>query len=115
MVAIAHNIVVKQGSTFELPVRCQVENPDTLQLEVRDLAGWTGAMQVRASAEDDVVLAEADVSIETTTGTVTATIPDTDTDTMTWRSGVYDLIITDGTETDCLAEGDARLRRSITR
>jgi hypothetical protein len=115
VVAIAHNIVVKQGSTFTLLIGCQVEDPDTQQLEIRDLTGWTGAMQVRATADDATILAEADVTIETATGVVTATIPDADTAAMTWRAGVYDLIITDGTETDCLAEGDARLRRSITR
>lgn len=115
MAAIQQDITLSNGRTFTLAVVCVEEDPTTHELNVRDLTGWTGAMQIRATADATVVLAEADVTIAVVSGTVTATIPDTDTDTMTWRSGVYDLIITDGTETDTLAEGAARFKRSVTR
>lgn len=114
MAAVRYNITLSSGRTFTLRVACKVENDDET-IDVRDLTGWTGAMQIRATADDATVLAEADVTIETATGIVTATIPDLETAAMTWRAGVYDLIITDGVETDMIAEGDARLRRTVTR
>jgi hypothetical protein len=115
LTAISHDIELRTGSTFTLPISCAEQDPDTLQLAVRDLTGWTGAMQIRPSATSDTILAEAAVTIDVASGTVTATIDDVDTADMTWRSGVYDLIITDGTETDPLAAGVARLVRGVTR
>jgi len=113
---IQQDITLSIGRTFTLSVVCAAEDPDTHEVELRDLTGWTGAMQIRASAEAEVVLAEADVTIDVATATVTATIPDEDTATMTWRSGVYDLIITNGIDVDPpLVEGAARLRRGVTR
>lgn len=114
MAAVRWNITLSNGRTFTLRVACKVENDDET-IDVRDLTGWTGAMQIRETADADAVLATADVEIDTVTGIVTATITDADTEVMTWRSGVYDLIITDGTETDTLAEGSALFRRSVTR
>lgn len=115
MVAVEHNIVIEQGATFTLPVVCYEEDPDTGQLAVRDLTGWTGAMQVRLTAESDTTLGEADVDIDVDTGIVTATIDDDVTAGYTWRAGVYNLIITDGVSTDWLAVGTAKCRRGITR
>jgi len=114
MVAIQQDIVIDRRGTFELPVICYDRDPDTLQLVIRDLAGWTGAMQIRATADDTTVLGEATVDIDVATGVVTATIDDIDTAAYVWRSGVYDLVITDGVSTDYLVEGSARVRRSIT-
>lgn len=115
MVAVEHNIIIEQGATFVLPVICYEQNPESDQLIVRDLTGWTGAMQVRATVDADDILAEADVDIDEGTGTVTATIDDTVTAGYTWRAGVYDLVITDGVDTDRLASGTARCRRGVTR
>jgi hypothetical protein len=114
MAAVRYNITLSNGRTFTLRVACKVENDDDT-LDVRNLAGWTGAMQVRATADDATVLAEADVTIDTADGIVTATITDDETVSATWRAGVYDLIITDGTDTEPLAEGTVLLRRSVTR
>jgi hypothetical protein len=73
-------------------------------------------MQIRETRSGTAtLLAEADVTINTSTGVVTATIPDDETLTMTWRSGEYDLHITDGTETEPLLWGTARLRRTVAR
>lgn len=115
MVAVEHNIIVEQGATLTLAVACFEEDPDTGQLAVRDLTGWTGAMQIRLTADSDTVLGEADVDVDAVTGVVTATIDDDVTAEYTWRAGVYDLIITDGIGTDRLAEGTARCRRGVTR
>jgi hypothetical protein len=113
--AIEQDITIRQRSTFTLPVICYEVDPDTGQLVIRDLTGWTGAMQVRLTADSDTVLAEADVTIDVDTGIVTATIDDDVTAEYTWRSGVYDLIITDGIDTDPLAAGAARCVRGVTR
>jgi hypothetical protein len=115
MVAIYQDIEVEQYATFRLPVACFDRDPDTLQLVVRDLTGWTGAMQIRLTTESDDVLAEAEVDIDVATGVVTASIDDATTGAYTWRSGVYDLLITDGIEADRLARGNARLRPGTTR
>ncbi len=115
MTTIEQDIVVRQYSTFTLTVACYERDPDSGQLVVRDLTGWTGAMQVRATPDSETVLAEADVSIDVDTGIVTALIDDAITAEYTWRSGVYDLIITDGVDTDSLAVGAARCVRGVTR
>ena len=115
MAAIRHDITIRTRSTFTLSVVCFEQDPDTEQLVVRDLTGWTGAMQVRLTADADTVLAEADVDIDVDTGTVTATIDDDVTEEYTWRSGVYDLVIRDGLDTEPLAEGVARCVRGVTR
>lgn len=115
MAALRNDIALNADRTFVLRVACKEQNADTLELEVRDLTGWTGAMQIR-DTPGGTVLAEADVEIDTATGVVTATIAAADTDTATWRSGVYDLVIDDGAGSlDALAEGVARLRPSVTR
>lgn len=115
MVAILQNIVVEQYGTFTLSVICYTRDPDTDQLVVRDLAGWTGAMQIRLTPGSAEVLAEAEVDVDAATGIVTATIDDQVTAGYTWQAGVYDLIITDGIGTDPLYYGNARLRRGTTR
>lgn len=115
MVALQQDIVIKQGATFELPIACVERDPDTLELVVRDLAGWTGTMQVRPNVDSETIYAEAEVEIDVGTGIVTAVIDDLTTADYTWRSGVYDLMITDGIVTDCLVEGAARLTRQVTR
>lgn len=115
MTAVEQDIVIRQRSTFTLPVICYEVDPDTGQLVIRDLTGWTGAMQVRLTADSDTVLAEADVTIDIDSGIVTAVIDDDVTAEYTWRSGVYDLIITDGIDTEPLAAGAARCIRGVTR
>jgi hypothetical protein len=113
--AIEHDIVIRTRSTFTLAVVCYDRDPDTLQLVIRDLTGWTGAMQVRLTADTDAVLAEADVDVDVDTGVVTATFDDDVTAEYTWRSGVYDLVITDGIDTEPLSAGVARCVRGVTR
>jgi hypothetical protein len=115
MAAIRHDIELRVGATFTLLIACVTQPEVGGAVEVRDLTGWTGAMQIRASAEAETVLAAATVTIDEANGVVTATFTDDATALMTWRSGVYDLIITDGQETDVLAMGNARLLRAVTR
>jgi hypothetical protein len=113
--AIQWDIELYNGRTSRLSVACVVEDPDSHRVEVRDLTGWTGAMQIRPTADDATVYAEAVVTIDIPTGVVTAVVTDEETADATWRAGVYDLVITDGINPDTLAVGVARLRRSVTR
>lgn len=115
--AIQTDIEIFAGRTYVLPVQCSTEDPDTHELAVRDLTGYTGAMQIRATADATTVLADAVVVIDTVTGVVTATVEAAETASATWRSGVYDLIIMDADDEpiDTLVTGAARLRRSVTR
>ncbi len=117
MVAIVQDIEVEQYATFILPILCMEQDPNAGigQLVIRDLTGWTGAMQIRLTTDSEDVLAEAEVDIDVEAGIVTATIDDATTAGYTWRSGVYDLLITDGIDSDRLARGNARCTRGTTR
>ena len=115
MTAIHCDIEMWTGRTFTQSVACAEVDPTTGKAVTRDLTGWTGAMQIRPSAGDTAtVYATATVTIDVDSGVVTATVADEDTVAATWRSGTYDLVITDGIEVDTLTEGTARLRRSTT-
>lgn len=112
MTAVELNIDLAQNRTFELVAAVLASDGVTPR---DDLAGWTGAMQIRDSRSTAAtLLAEADVTVDATTGTVTARVPAADTDGATWRSGAYDLYITNGTAREDLAYGVARLRRAVT-
>lgn len=115
LATIEHDITIRTHNTFTLAVACYELDPDTQQLVVRDLTGWTGAMQIRLTADSDTILGEADVDIDVDTGIVTATFDDDVTAGYTWRSGVYDLVIADGIDTDPLMAGVARCVRGVTR
>lgn len=112
MVAVHQDIVVERGGTFELAVL--VLDSDGVDPRT-DLAGWTGAMQIRAERDPtSTLLATATVAIDTATAVVTATIADDLTEVMAWRSGEYDLKITNGTQTLWLAKGTARFEQRST-
>lgn len=62
-----------------------------------DLAGYTGAMQIRELRTDDVVLATVPtdaITVDADARQVTVRIPSEETRTYLWRRGVYDLLIT---------------------
>ncbi len=111
MVAVRLDLTAEQGRTL----RYAADVLDADGITPRNLAGWTGQSQIRATAEATTVLATATVTVDAANGIVTATIDDADTATFTWRSAKYDLIITDGTDTEALLYGDVRVRPSITR
>ena len=112
MTATILPIVVEQGATWE--VRCQIYESDGATPR-SDLAGWSGAMQIRPSADSDTVLGEADVTINGSTGVVTATLPADDTAGYDWVTGVYDLIIDNGAgRVERILQGTARLSRAVT-
>jgi len=114
MTAIEQDIEVEQGATFELAIGC-LDTEDGQSFTPADLTGYTGTMQIRASQVATAqLLATATVTVDIVTGVVLATIADTLTAAMTWRSGVYDLKITNGTKTHRLARGKARFTLQVT-
>ena len=111
MGAAVYNIEADQGGTIELPVAV-TERDGTAS----DLTGYTGEMQVWSSYVDDAdLLATATVVITAATGLVVGTIDGDDTLAATWRSGVYDVVITDGALPEYIARGTMRLRPTVTR
>lgn len=114
MTAVELDIEVEQGATFELAIAC-LNTEDGQSFDPADLTGYTGSMQIRASqAPTSQLLATATVTIDIANSVVTATIADTLTAAMTWRSGVYDLKITNGTRTARVARGKARFTLQVT-
>jgi len=108
--AIEWDIEVEQGATFELPIDCVDADGNT-----RDLTGYTGAMQIRSSRSIlGTLLATATVTITAATGRVVASIDDDTTAAYDWHAGLYDLYITNGSRTDKLATGNAKLIRAVT-
>lgn len=83
--------------------------------EPRDLTGYTGAMQIRASRDDptSTLLATGTVTIDEDAGTVTAAIDDTSE--MEWVAGYYDVVIVDDDDVvERVLEGRAVLRQGVT-
>ncbi|WP_213451586.1 hypothetical protein [Rhizomonospora bruguierae] len=111
MTAVLRDIVVEQGATFEFMVDLLDEN----EQRRTDLAGYTGAMQIRERPDATTVLATATVSVDASNAQVTATIPAAITTEFDWTAGVYDLEITNGARTERIAQGKARLSREVTR
>ena len=110
MGAIEWDIEVEQRATFELPIDCVDASG-----AVRDLTGYTGEMQIRSSRSTaGTLLGTATVAITADTGRVVASIDDDTTAGYDWHAGVYDLFITNGSRTDKLATGNAKLIRAIT-
>jgi len=111
MTATRQDIVVERGQTFTYVVALL----DEAGVNRTDLAGFTGTMQIRAEQDSGAtLLATATVAINTGTARATATIAKATTTAYEWTTGRYDLIITDGTTSERVAEGRATLSRNVT-
>jgi hypothetical protein len=109
MVAVVLDIEIEQGVTCDIAITALAEDGVT----ARDLSGYTGAMQVRETADSMTVLLTGVVTL--TAGLVTATITDTDTGAVEWYAGVYDIEIDNGTRSERIARGKVRVTRQVTR
>lgn len=133
MLAGKHNIVLQQGSTFDLLLTLQYPNPDypadcqdpedCPEYLVWDLTGYTAKMQVRKYVES----ASAHIELNTTNaggyprivlggvnGTIQLLIRAEDTQLIT-QSGNYDLEITaPNNEVDRILEGTFTVSRQVT-
>jgi len=116
MAATRHDIVVEQGSRFELNVA--VKNSDG---SVKDLTGYSGRMQVRKTVDDITVLLEAStangrLSINAPAGIVSVVVPADITTLLTFNTGVYDLeVFTSAANVIRVASGFAALSLEVSR
>jgi hypothetical protein len=116
MTAANKDFLFEQGATFIRLITWLDKNKQPVPL-----AGYTAKMQVRVSESSPTVLLEltdtnGKLSINPDTGTITIILDALTTKTFTWRSGVYDLVLTaaDGT-TRRLIEGEITVSPATTR
>lgn len=105
------DITVRRGATFVFVVDLLDEDGAART----DLAGYTATMKIRSEKDDGTtLLATAAVTIDTGDSQATATIAKTTTATYEWTTGRYDMVITDGTVAERVAQGRATLDRNVT-
>jgi len=111
MGAPVYNIEADRGGLITVTVDL-IEADGT----ARDLTGYTGEMQVRASADDVDVLATGTVTVTPATGRVVGEISSTATDDAVWVSAFYDVRITsDSIDYEYVVHGKIKLRPTVTR
>jgi hypothetical protein len=106
---------VRTGRTFRKVIR--ILNADG---SVRDLSGWQARMSIKADVDDVAPLVTltsspaAGLTITPLAGEIEIKIDDSATALYTWESGVYDLVITNGTDAEPVLEGGIIVRKSVT-
>ena len=118
MAAVFHNIVIPQGSRFELNI--QTRNSDNT---IKDLTGYDARMQVRPTRDSATILLSASTSdgritINAPGGIVMIAIGADVTGALSFYDGVYDLEIykvADATSPVRIAEGFVSLSPEVTR
>lgn len=103
----------KQGQTYTRTLRLKRKVAGVLTPV--DLTGYTGKMQIRGSAGDPTLLAEATVTVDGPNGTVTLSLTSAQTTALPPGKLVYDLDITDAAgQNQPLAEGPFRVTAEVT-
>jgi hypothetical protein len=116
-----YNLCINQYATYTkiftwLASSCGCGTVGASPLPV-DLTGYTGSMQFRQSPYSSTILYDAtsDLVLGGTAGTITLTIPASATALFTWWTGVYDLILTDGSgNVTRLLEGTVNVSPGVT-
>jgi hypothetical protein len=111
MTAQIINLKLEQGANFSRVFDIVVDDPDTG--DPISLTGFQGNMQARSEPGDEL-LVEFDVSIDVTGRRAIATFAAVDSELMTWSSGVYDLVISSGSDVYRIAEGNISLSKQVT-
>lgn len=107
---------VPQGSDFVVSWPIYDSNG-----QPQDLAGWTAKAQARPHAAAALLLAEwsstgLSPALTLTGSTVTLTIPGSQSTAWDWKTGVYDLLLTDPSSRPVrVAEGPIYVSRAVTR
>jgi hypothetical protein len=117
MSAGKHDIIIEQGATFTEVYALRDVNHALI-----NLTAYTGAMQIRESAESTTTLASSTGTSPTitltmggTAGTITVSISATNTAALNFDQAVYDLEITTGTTVTRLLAGNVTLSKEVTR
>jgi hypothetical protein len=82
------------------------------------LVGYTGKMQIRATADATATLADygtSEITIDTAARTVSLVVLAAVTANYTWTAGVYDLVITGPDGTYRLVQGTVTVLPGVTR
>lgn len=109
-------LYVRQGSRFIQPIDITTGGVSTPLP-----AGTTARMQVRASYDSSVILADlttvnGGLLIDVGAARVTINLTSAATGAYTWRKGVYDLqLVYESGETDRILEGTITVSPSVTR
>ncbi len=108
------NIVIEQGTTFNLVVNVQ----DSVGA-IRDLTGYTGEAEVRKDSDSATIVQVITVTFtDALNGEITLQISAADTLALDFGNDVhvYDLLITPdaGTTVEKIVEGTATLKKNIT-
>ena len=116
MATTRHDIVIQQGANF-----AQIFTAKNDDGTIKDITGYTGKMQVRATPTALTVLLEASsangrITITGPTGLVTVAIGADVTETLNWNVAYYDVEVTTGvTNVFRVAEGFATFSREVTK
>lgn len=105
-----HNWKIWRGATFHKKVTILEGG---IGSDPRDLTGYTALLEIKDVPDGTVLLtlstANSGIVLGGALGTVEIIISDTATATLTWKSGIYDLMITDAggsDETDAILFGN---------
>lgn len=107
------NLIIEQGSTFEMDIVCKDVNG-----QVVSLAGYSAKAQVRAGYADFYADAVAvfTCTIFANTGTIRIELTDSQTQALDFNKGLWDLeIIFPNNKVYRLLEGQVKISREVTR
>lgn len=117
MAAFKQNLKIDQGASFSQLVTWKAGDP----AEPVDLTGCTALAQVRARVDDVAVLhafdsADGSITLGGAAGTIELIMTDEQTAAATWKTGVYDLLISfpDGSKRRLMA-GSVVISPGVTR
>jgi hypothetical protein len=102
-----HDFYIWKGATFRARVELFTDETETTP---RDLTNHTADLVIRKKAEDDALLtlttANGRIVLGGAAGTIDLILPADETAAITWKSGVYDLLIAaPGGDTDAILYG----------
>ena len=111
------DLIIEQGATYS-----QTFTYETAAGLPINLTAYTAAMQIRETAESDVVLATSGGSTPSITltlggalGTIVVAMTAAKTALLSFDTAVYDLELTTGTTVIRLLEGEVKLSKEVTR
>jgi len=107
-----YNIVCPQGTTYKRTFTYSIGGTAV------NLTGYTAAMQVRSSYDEDAVISltsASGIALGGTAGTIAITITNTQSAGVAAGQYVYDLELNSGGETDRLVEGTFTVTPEVTR
>lgn len=119
MSAAQFDITIEKYATFVLNL--QVKNGMGPGATPADITGYVPRMQIRSAPPKSEILIDLTVAndrievVDAVTGQMKITVSADDTADIGWKSGVYDLVITNASETRRLIQGSVSVSDGVTR